>query len=64
MYVSKYLYQVEKKHVYIKEPDFHCVMIMVMVFNANFNNMPQLYWWRKPEKSIDLPQDFHLIKLS
>jgi hypothetical protein len=24
MYVSKYLYQVEKKHVYIKEPDFHC----------------------------------------
>jgi hypothetical protein len=32
-----------------------------MVFNATFNNisvisLQSVYWWRKPEKTIDLPQ--------
>jgi hypothetical protein len=32
-----------------------------MVFNATFNNISlyrggQFYWWKKPEKTTDMPQ--------
>ena len=38
----------------------YVLFVCLMVFNATFNNISDIswwfYWWRKPEKTIDLSQ--------